>query len=106
MKKIVFLTPADARHGFSLTGVRQIETTRDELRRAVLDSAADASVGVLVVDERLIEGAARDQIRDTERRWPGLVVVLPAPGKALRPADDSARRLIREAIGYQVRVTL
>jgi hypothetical protein len=34
------------------------------------------------------------------------VVIVPAPGPTAKPADDYAGRLIRRAIGYQVRVQL
>jgi V/A-type H+-transporting ATPase subunit F len=106
VKKIAFVTPPDARYGFNLTGLRQVVTTPDALHTSVLDVTGDPAVGMLVIDERLIAGPAAEQIRDIERRWAGLVVVLPAPAETARPEDDYARRLIRRAIGYQVRVNL
>jgi V/A-type H+-transporting ATPase subunit F len=107
VKKIVFLTPADARYGFALAGVRQLVTTREELPSTLVALEHDPDIGVLVVDERLTEGPGRAQLRETEHRWPGLVVVLPAPGKKARAdEEDYARQLIRRAVGYQVRVNL
>jgi V/A-type H+-transporting ATPase subunit F len=106
VKKIVFLTPDDARGGFGLAGVRQLVTTSGELSNAVATVVRDVEVGVLVVDERLLDAAARERLRDSERRWSGLVVVLPAPGRAAVAEEDYARQLIRSAIGYQVRVSL
>jgi V/A-type H+-transporting ATPase subunit F len=39
-----------------------------------------------------------------ERRWPGLVVMLPAPREGARVEEDYVLRLIRRALGYQVRL--
>lgn len=106
MKKIAFVTPPDARYGFSLTGVRQLAITPDELHEIVLELISDQALGVLVIDERLIDGAAQERLAAVERRWPGLIIVLPAPEKTAQPEEDYTLRLIRRAIGYQVRLNL
>lgn len=107
MKKVVVITPPDARHGFALTGVRQVTSSEGELPGILADLVRDPLTGVIVVDERLTVGAVRQQIRALERRWPGLVVVLPAPERAGRVAEeDYVLQLIRRAIGYQVRLNL
>lgn len=106
MKRIVFMTPPDARYGFGLSGVRQLVVGTDTLERALLELVDDAEIGVVVIDERLVEAPVQQRIRQLERRWPGLIVVLPAPEKAVRVEEDYAMRLIRRAIGYQVRLDL
>ena len=105
MKRIVVVAPADARHGFALAGVRQLTRAPDELDATLAELVRDAATGVIVVDERLAAGPAQQWIREAERRWPGLVVVLPAPGEAARLEEDYALRLIRRAIGYQMRLS-
>ena len=105
MKKIVTITPPDAAHGFALAGVRQLVRTAQELDAALLDLMGDPATGVIIIDERLVAGPAQLRIEGMERRWPGLVVVLPAPGKPQKPEQDYVLRLIRRAIGYQVRLT-
>lgn len=104
MKRIVVITPPDARHGFALGGVRQRTAAPEELAAGLRELAADPLTGVVIVDERLATGRAREDIAALERRWPGLVVVLPAPEKAPRAEEDYVLRLIRRAIGYQVRL--
>ena len=105
MKKIVTVTPPDAAHGFALAGVIQLVRTPQELEATLLELMGDPATGVIIIDERLVAGPAQRRIEDIERRWPGLLVVLPAPGKPQRPEEDYALRLIRRAIGYQVRLT-
>jgi V/A-type H+-transporting ATPase subunit F len=106
VKRIVVITPDDARYGFSLSGVRQMTATRENLPRDLPELARDSEVGVILVDERLLAGLPEARIKELERRWPGVVVALPAPTRVARIEEDYALRLIRRAIGYQVRLSL
>jgi len=105
VKKIVTITPSDAAHGFALAGVKQLVRAPQEIDATLLELMGDPATGVILIDERLVAGPAQRRIEEIERRWPGLVVVLPAPGKPARPEEDYVLRLIRRAIGYQVRLT-
>lgn len=106
MKKILVATPHDAAGGFAIAGVVQREAAASRMP-AVIDAAvADRGVGVIGIDERLIDAASQEHLRDIERSCNGVIVVLPAPGTPARPEEDYARRLIRRAIGYQVKVQL
>ncbi len=105
MKRIAVVAPADARHGFALAGVRQATSAPAELEATLRELMSEPAIGVVIVDERLVAGPARQRLAELERRWPGLVVVLPAPGEAVPIAEDYALRLIRRAIGYQVRLS-
>lgn len=106
MKKILVLAPRDAAGGFAIAGPRQREAAAETLAARLDGAIADAAIGLIVIDERLVEAHADDRIQAAERQWPGAIVVLPSPGTRVRPEDDYARRLIRRAIGYQVRVQL
>lgn len=105
MKRIVVLTPGDARCGFALAGVRQQALHPGQLPAVLRELASDPATGVIVIDERLATESAQERLRELERRWPGLVVVLPSPERAARVEEDYALRLIRRAIGYQVRLS-
>lgn len=107
MRKIVVIAPPDARHGFALAGVRQLCASPDELPALMRELVRDPVIGAVIVDERLVTGVARDHIRELDRRWTGLVIVLPAPERA-KPIteEDYILQLIRRAIGYQVRLNL
>ena len=106
MKKVLVLAPAHPVSGFAIAGVMAREAAPIQVADQIDAAIADASVGVLAIDERLIDPATDARIRELERHWRGALVVVPSPGRPGRPADDYARRLIRRAIGYQVRVQL
>jgi V/A-type H+-transporting ATPase subunit F len=107
VKKIVVIATPDARPGFALAGVRQLAADPDESLALLRELARDPSIGVVIVDERLVTGVVQEQLRDLERRWSGLVIVLPAPERAGRgEEEDYVLQLIRRAIGYQVRLGL
>lgn len=106
MRKILVLAPAQPVSGFAIAGVMAREAASTQLPQLLDAAMADSTVGVLAIDERLIDPPAQERIREIENRWHGAVVIVPSPGKPARPEDDYARRLIRRAIGYQVRVQL
>ena len=104
MKKIVFITPHDARYGFSLSDVTQFIVAPNEAETAVRQAMTDPACGVVVIDERLLPGINEERFREMEKRWFGLLIVLPAPEKAGEEGEDYAQRLIRRVIGYHVRL--
>jgi V/A-type H+-transporting ATPase subunit F len=105
MKRIVVVTPEDARDGFALAGVRQVTAVPSLVPELLRSISNEAETGVVIVDERLVDAEVQAALRRLEARWPGLSIVLPAPGKGLRAEEDYVLRLIRRAIGYQVRLS-
>ena len=106
MKKVLVLAPAQPASGFAIAGVMARDAAAMQLPELIDAAIADASVGVLAIDERLIDPPVHARIREVERHWRGAVVVVPSPGRPAKPEDDYARRLIHRAIGYQVKVQL
>jgi V/A-type H+-transporting ATPase subunit F len=104
VKQVAVMTPPDARHGFALTGVRQLTLMPEQFDAELRALLADPAVGLVVVDERLVAGTTQATLRELERRSPGVVVLLPAPEAGARLEEDYVLRLIRRAIGYQVRL--
>lgn len=103
MKRIVAVTPLDVRNGFACCGAVQYAVAADETAAALEQLLADPENGVVILDERLVAGLGEDCLRSAEKRWPGVLVVLPSPDIAGR-GEDYAVRLIRRAVGYHVRV--
>lgn len=106
MKRVLTITDQDARYGFGLAGIHQYAADADELEGTLLKAVNDPESGLVIVDERLISGIDEERLREIERAWTGVVVVLPAPGAGAAEAEDYATRLIRRAVGYHVRIRL
>ena len=104
MKKIVFITPKDAEYGFSLAGVTQYAVTEKEAEDTLKRALEEPEAGVIVIDERLTKGINDERMREMEEKWYGVLLILPAPEKAVVEMEDYALRLIRRAIGYHVRL--
>lgn len=106
MKKIVFITPPDARYGFSLGGVSQHVVLPEEAEATLMRVLADPDSGVVVLDERLLAGISEERFREMQQRWYGILVLLPGPEAGRVELEDYALRLIRKALGYHVRLQL
>ena len=103
MKRIVAITPADAGNGFACCGAIQRVASPGGATQALQCALADPESGVVILDERLLAEVGEEQLHAIEQRWPGVLVVLPAPERG-GTAEDYATRLIRRAVGYHVRV--
>ncbi|HXX53877.1 MAG TPA: V-type ATP synthase subunit F [Thermodesulfovibrionales bacterium] len=106
MKKIVVITPRGHEYGFGLAGVNHYTIGADELEVTLTTLMRDAETGLVVIDERLIKGITREKLREMEKRWYGILLVLPAPEKLSAEVEDYAVSLIKRAIGYHVKVHL
>ena len=84
MKKIVFITPRDAEHGFRLAGMMQHVISATETEDTLRKVMKETDTGIVVIDERLMEGIDERKIREMEDRWYGIFLILPAPKKASR----------------------
>jgi len=104
MKKIAFLTPRGEEYGFSLAGANHYTIGAEELEDTLITLMHDAETGLVVIDERLIKGITREKLREMEKRWYGILLVLPAPEKLGVEVEDYAMSLIKRAIGYHVRL--
>jgi V/A-type H+-transporting ATPase subunit F len=102
MKKIAFITPVDAEFGFQLAGITQYVVQASDAEKTLKQAMAEPDQGLIILDERLVQGMTEDRLRDLEHGWSGIVLVLPSPMKPLVGAEDYATRLIRRAIGYHV----
>ena len=94
MNRIVALTPADADNGFACCGAVQQAVAPGQAAEALEHALEMAGSGVVILDERLVEEVGEDLLYSLEQRWPGVLVVLPAPGMG-GGGEDYAMRLIR-----------
>lgn len=106
MKKIIFITPPDVQYGFSLAGIEQRAVEAAAADEELREALSGPDNGLIIIDERLFEGAVEERVREAENAWPGILLVLPSPLKLPPEAEDYAARLIRKAIGYHVRLNV
>lgn len=106
MNEVVFITPEDARYGFSLAGVRQLTVSAVQAEALLRQTMAERAVAVVVIDERLIKAIEAKRFNELEVAWPGLLVTLPAPEWETAGEEDYLQRLIKRALGYHVRLKL
>jgi len=106
MKKIIFITPEDAEYGFSLTGTNQHITREDKIEDTLCEIIKEPDTGLIVIDERLLKAVSEERLREIEKIWQGVMLVMPSPDRVKAEVEDFAARLIRRAIGYHVRLKL
>jgi vacuolar-type H+-ATPase subunit F/Vma7 len=104
MKEILFLTPEDSAPGFAITGVHQQILTPGEAWLTIQQACANAEIGVVAVDTRLLEKLDQVRLRELTERWTGVLVTLPAPAGRRAPPSDELQRLVQRALGYHVRL--
>lgn len=104
MKKISFITPPDASCGFGLSGVPQQAVNAAGMEETLKNTMAEPGNGLIIIDERLLQGMTEERLRELEQGWHGILLVLPSPVKPPVEVEDYAARLIRRAIGYHVRL--
>jgi vacuolar-type H+-ATPase subunit F/Vma7 len=106
MKTISFITPPDASYGFSLGGVPQNAVKTDDAEATLKRTMTETDAGLIIIDERLLQGMSEERLRELEQGWHGILLVLPSPEKPPPEVEDYAARMIRRAIGYHVRLKL
>jgi len=96
----------DSDPGFRLAGIDQRIAETHELEDRLVKAVSDPENALIVIDERLIAGIDDVRLREIERTWAGIMIILPSPVTAPAELEDYAAKLIRKAIGYHVRLRL
>jgi len=104
LKKIIFITPEDAEYGFKLAGVIHHTIREEGLEGLINKLISDPDTGLVVVDERLLRDIDKQKLREMEKRWYGILIVLPAPEIRGVEVEDYAIAFIRRAIGYHIKI--
>jgi len=104
MRQVVCITLPDAQYGFHLAGITQYAVALPEAEDAISKATDEPETGLVIVDERIVKSLTEERLREIQRRWSGILLVLPSPEKPSADEEDYALRLIRRAIGYHVRV--
>lgn len=90
--------------GFELAGVRVEATDEEAASEQMRRIAADPSVGIVFVEERLHRALPEDVRQRLERQATPLVVAFPSPSWAgPSAAEEYVLDLLQQAVGYRVR---
>jgi vacuolar-type H+-ATPase subunit F/Vma7 len=93
--------------GFRLAGfaVDEVSTPRETFDRFVA-ALAQADLGILLVEQRLLDTLPTTVRRDAERRPVPVIVPIPSPAWAGQKdgAENFILELLRRTIGYRVRL--
>jgi V/A-type H+-transporting ATPase subunit F len=105
MKRIAFITLDEARPGFALAGVTHHAARPEEAEALLRKVMADPDTGLAVIEERLSAAIDEERFQQMEKRWSGVLLVLPTPAATREKAEeDYVEQLIRRAIGYHLRL--
>ena len=105
MKRLIFITPDDLPYGFAIAGLEQLAVSEHEVVATLEELMLDTDVGVLILDERLLPKVEETWLKKAERRWSGILLILPAPQLTEEVGEDYLQRMIRRALGYHVRIS-
>ena len=104
MKKVVFITTPDAKHGFALAGVIQLIVRGEGAETLLKEIITQPEIGLVVLDERLIKSIGEEKLQEIEQRWNGILLTLPAPETPGVTGEDYTAQLIQKVIGYHLRL--
>lgn len=93
--------------GFSLAGLQPVEVANAErARERLAEVVATTDIGVVLVEEGIYDQLPEEVRRQLGRRPLPLVVPFPEPAWARRaePAEAYIVELLRQVIGYRVRL--
>jgi vacuolar-type H+-ATPase subunit F/Vma7 len=99
-------TPALA-SGFRLAGLPTDEVANPDEAGTVLSArSVEPGLGILIVEQRLLDATPELVRREVERKPVPVIVPVPSPAWGQRPADAEGLilELLRRAIGYRVKL--
>lgn len=107
MEKIVALLDEETGLGFKLAGVEIREANSLEaMREGVQSVLSDREVGIVIVDEAMFRQLPERLEKKLEESTAPIFVPIPTLKlwrEAIKP-EEYAARLIRRAIGYQIKI--
>jgi len=105
--KMIVLTDSETATGFRLAGVEVRETTQEDAQRALEELITSDAYGLVAVDEALLPDPNRSSARIMRGRELPVLLSMPSLGAAFSEgadATDYMKRLVRSAIGFDVKL--
>jgi vacuolar-type H+-ATPase subunit F/Vma7 len=105
-RRVAALAAPAVAAGLALSGVPTEAVEGERAAARFRELAADDSLGILLVDETIFD-ALPEELRASAARRP-LPLVVPVPAPRLEPdrarAEEAVVELLRQAVGYRVRL--
>ncbi len=108
MRTCRVIADADSVVGFRLAGVEAVAAgSAADAERLLRECLAEGSVSLVLIKQSLLEAFSEATRRKIEKLSLPLVIPIPLPDAWSReePAQDYVLSLIRQAIGYQMKIT-
>ena len=104
MYRVVVITDAETATGFRLAGVEVREATSPEQTLEQVKTLLPLDYGLVAVNEELLKGLDEDLSRLMRGRDTPIIVPFPAPKAQLESGEDYIARLVKEHIGFYVKL--
>ena len=104
MYRMAVITDPETATGFRLAGVEVREAATPQEALEHLRQLAALDYGLAAVNEALLEGLDEDLARLMRGREMPIVVPFPAPQAELESGEDYISRLVKEHIGFYVKL--
>jgi V/A-type H+-transporting ATPase subunit F len=102
--RIAVLTDPETATGFRLAGVEVFEADTPQGAMEVLRNLISADYGVVAVNDALLTGTEDDIARLMRGRDMPIVVPFPAPKAKLESGEEYIARLVKDNIGFYVKL--
>lgn len=104
MYRVVVITDAETATGFRLAGVEVREATSPQQTLEQVKTLLPLDYGLVAVNEELLKGLDEDLSRLMRGRDTPIIVPFPAPKEHLESGEDYIARLVKEHIGFYVKL--
>ena len=102
--RVAVITDAETATGFRLAGVEVREATDAKAALEHLRALVSVDYGLLAVNEDLLQGTEDEVARLMRDRDIPIIIPFPAPKAQLESGEDYIARLVKEHIGFFVKL--
>ena len=102
--RVAVITDAETATGFRLAGVEVREAADAKAALEHLRALVSVDYGLLAVNEALLQGTEDEVARLMRDRELPIIIPFPAPKAQLESGEDYIERLVKEHIGFFVKL--
>ncbi len=106
MSEMVIIARHGRADGFLAAGFNVIEATDDDIQEITFECALSGDFGLIVIDDDLYNGLGKETLRRYQKTSKSLLMPIELPKGSLEGKfkDTYIERIIRRAIGYQLKI--